>query len=332
MADRPLVSVIVPNYNYGQVLGQCLRSIQAQTYPRMEIVLVDDCSTDNSVEVAQSLGITALRTPANGGVAVARNLGAEHARGEILFFLDSDVVLDPGAIAAAVEVLESEPGVGAVCGNYEAEPLVRDSLVKEYRNLFHHWYWRAAEGSADFLVPALFAMTRKVWAEVGPFSEHLLQTEAASVAQRLTDRYEIRITGAIRGRHDDDPNLRVALRKVFIRTRMQIPFFLQRQYAAGVIGSAESRASAVAALTLATLPLPVLTGDKALDAVPILLLATYFVIDREMYRFVFGRRGVAFGVFFTGLHFLVNLTIAVAAAVGIAQWVVSPSFRQLYAQ
>jgi glycosyltransferase involved in cell wall biosynthesis len=331
MAGTPLVSVIVPNYNYGQVLEHCLRAIQAQTHPAVEIILVDDCSTDNSVEVAESLGVTPLRTPGNGGVAVARNLGVAHAKGEILFFLDSDIALDPGAVAAAVRVLQSDPGIGAVCGNYEPEPLTRGSLAKEYRNLFHHYYWRAAEGRTDILVPGLSAMTRKVWDEVGPFSEHLLQTEAASVAQRLTDRYEIRLTNAVRGRHDDDPNLRVALRKVFTRTRMQVPFFLQRQYAAGVIGSAESRASAYAALTVATVPLPLLTGAPILAAVPILLLAMYFLIDRRMYRFVFGSRGVAFGMFFTAAHFLINLTIAVGAAAGIGQWLTSRSFRRLYA-
>jgi glycosyltransferase involved in cell wall biosynthesis len=325
----PLVSVIMPNYNYAGVLEHSLRAVQAQTYTPLEIVFVDDHSTDDSVRIAESLGINVISTPANGGVAVARNLGAAHARGDILFFLDSDVALEPDAVAKAVEVLQSDPGVGAVCGNYQPEPLIRGSLVKEYRNLFHHYYWLAAEGSADFLVPALFAMWRRVWTEVGPFSEHLLQTEAASIAQRITDRYEIRLTSAIRGRHDDDPNLKVALRKVFVRTRMQVPFFLQRQYAAGVVTSPESRASLFAALSVATLPLVAVA--PALAVLPILSLVPYFVIDRRMYRFVFGSRGLGFGVFFTATHFLVNLTIAVGAGVGIAQWLVSPRFRRLYA-
>jgi hypothetical protein len=121
------------------------------------------------------------------------------------------------------------------------------------------------------------------------------------------------------------------LRKVFTRTRMQVPYFLQRRYAAGVIASSESRASAYAALTVATAPLPVVTGVPALAAVPILLLAMYFLVDRRMYGFVFGSRSVAFGLFFAAAHFLVNLTIAAGAAIGIAQWLTSRSFRGLYA-
>lgn len=327
----PLVSVIVANYNYGHVLGLCLRAIQAQTHTPLELVLVDDASTDDSVEVAESLGVTPIRTDGNGGCGAARNLGVANARGEILFFVDSDIALDEGAVAAAVALLRSDPRIGAVCGNYEAEPLVPGGLTKRYRNLFHHYYWRAAEGPTDIFVPALAAMTRTVWEQVGPFSEHLRQTESASVAGRLLERYEIRISNAVRGRHDDDPNLGVALRKVFTRTRMQVPFFLQRRYAAGVIASSESRASAYAALTVAALPLPVLTGAPVLAAVPILLLAMYFLVDRRMYGFVFGNRSVAFGLFFTAAHFLVNLTIAAGAATGIAQWLTSRSFRGLYA-
>jgi hypothetical protein len=63
---------------------------------------------------------------------------------------------------------------------------------------------------------------------------------------------------------------------------------------------------------------------------PFAFLVWYLFIDRKMYRYVFAQRGAAFGMFFTGVHFLANLTIAVGAASGIAKWLVSPSFRRLY--
>lgn len=332
MAAAPLVSVIVPNYNYGNVLSLCLRSVQAQTYSPLEIVFVDDCSTDDSVRIAETLGVPVTRTTSNVGVSAARNLGATVASGEILFFLDSDIALDPGAVAAAVAILRSDPKIGAVCGNFETVPLIRDSLVKEYRNLFRHYYFRAAEGPiSGFLPTAMIAIPMGVWEEVGPFSTHLTQSEGADVGERLADRYEVRLTSAVRGCHDDDPTLRVALRKVFIRTRVQVPFFLQRRYAAGVIGSPESGASLTTALTAATLPLPFVLGWWW-AALPVLLFAACLTIDRRMYRFVFGCRGVPFGLFFGAVHFLVNLTIAAGAAVGIGQWLVSRSFRRLYAK
>ncbi|WP_424533224.1 glycosyltransferase family 2 protein [Sphaerisporangium viridialbum] len=333
MASAPLVSVIVPNYNYGNVLAQCLKAVKAQTYSPLEIIYVDDCSTDDSVEVARSLGVRVLSTPRNSGVSVARNLGADHARGEVLFFLDSDVGLAPDAVAEAVALLGSDPGIGAVCGNYEPVPLNRDSLVKEYRTLYRHYWYRVAEGPIKgFLPVAIIAIPAAVWAEVGPWNPELLQTEGADVGERLTDRYEVRLTSAVRGRHDDDATVRVALRKVFTRTRLHVPFFLQRQYAPGVVGSPESAASLAAALTAATLPVPLLTGAAWTAALPVLMFAACLAIDRRMYRFVFARRKAGFGLFFVGMHFLVNLTIAAGAGVGILQWLTSRSYRRLYAK
>ncbi|WP_062432762.1 glycosyltransferase family 2 protein [Herbidospora daliensis] len=329
---RPLVSVIIPNYNYGYVLGQCLEAVRAQTYPNVEIVLVDDCSTDDSVAVARAMGVEPLSTPRNGGVCVARNLGVEHARGEILFFLDSDVALAPDAVAEAVAMLAADPAIGAVSGNYEAIPLNRVSLVREYRNLYRHYWYLVAEGPiTGFLPVAIIAFPARVWAEVGPWTDALKQSEGADVGERLADRgYTVVLTSAVRGRHDDDAEVRTALWKVFTRTRMHVPFFLQRRYAAGVVGSPESGASLAAALAAATLPVPLLTGLPWTAALPVLLLLSWFWIDRRMYRFVLSSRGAAFTLYFAAMHFLINLTIAAGAGAGILQWLTSRSFRRLY--
>ncbi|MDP9861449.1 MULTISPECIES: glycosyltransferase [Streptosporangium] len=333
MTATPLVSVIIPNYNYADVLGLCLRSVQEQTYSPIEIIYVDDCSTDDSVRVAESHGVRVLSTPRNSGVSAARNLGVAHARGEVLFFLDSDVALAPDAVAQAVALLGSDPGIGAVSGNYEAVPLRRDSLVKEYRTLYRHYWYLVAEGPIKgFLPVAIIAFPAAVWAEVGPWTAELTQSEGADIGERLNERYTVLLTSAVRGRHDDDATLRIALRKVFTRTRVHVPFFLQPRRAAGVVGSPESAASLAAALTLLALPVPLLTGAAWSAALPALLLAAWLGIDRKMYRYVFATRGAGFGLFFVGTHFLVNLTIAAGAGVGIVQWLTSRSFRRMYAK
>src|ERR1700690_4660736 len=88
--DRPggLVefSVLIPAYNVSGIVGRAIRSAAAQTFPPLEILVIDDCSTDNTVEVVKALArdIPALRllsTPANGGAAAARNVGLRRANG-----------------------------------------------------------------------------------------------------------------------------------------------------------------------------------------------------------------------------------------------------------
>ncbi|HEY2579360.1 MAG TPA: glycosyltransferase [Streptosporangiaceae bacterium] len=331
MTTTPLVSVVIPNYNYASVLALCLRSVQAQTYPAIEIVLVDDCSTDDSVQVARSLGISPIQLPVNTGVCAARNAGAARARGNIIFFLDSDVALAPDAVAIAVDILQSDPRIGAVCGNYDTVPLIRGRLVEEYRNLFRRWWMGRADGGtvSGFLNCAILAVPAKVWAEVGPWSTGLIHSEGTVVIERLTERYEVRLDSRVLGRHDDDATLGIALRKVFIRTHQHVPFFLQRKRVAGVVGSSESGASLAAVLTVISLALPFLWG-AALIAVPALLLSVWVALDARLYAYVFRTRGVSFGFFFLGMHFLVNLCFAAGAAAGILQWLTSGSFRRLH--
>ena len=107
--ERPLVSVIIPSFNRSHVLRLCVGAIQEQTYSPIEIIVVDDCGTEDAAEVASSMGATVLRTEVNGGASPARNLGAEHSHGEILLFLDGDIALDPDSVENAVDILRSEP-------------------------------------------------------------------------------------------------------------------------------------------------------------------------------------------------------------------------------
>lgn len=326
----PLVSVIIPNYNYSRVLRLCLAALRAQTYPRLEVIVVDDCSTDDSVAVAESFGVRVVRTPANGGPAVARNLGAAHAAGEILFFVDSDVATKPDAVANAVALLRADPGLGAVCGNYDPVPLIRDSLLEEYRCLQQSYWLIADEGRIATLYTALLAMRAEVFAEIGPFNPRLRETENADYGLRLAQRYEIRLTPAVRGVHDHDHDLRQLVRKVFTRSLLHIPMYARRPtFPGGLTSGPRAWSSLAAPLVVLALALPVAFGP-VWAVVPLGLLAGYLACDRSMYRFVAARRSPVFLGYFAGMHFFLNLVIAVAAAAGAVGWLFSRQFRRLY--
>ena len=85
----PLVSVIIPAYNRDRYLAEAIESVLAQTYPAIELIVVDDGSSDRTAEVAQRYALTYHFQP-NGGISAARNAGIALATGEFLAFLDSD--------------------------------------------------------------------------------------------------------------------------------------------------------------------------------------------------------------------------------------------------
>jgi glycosyltransferase involved in cell wall biosynthesis len=112
-----LVSVVIACYNAADFVAAAIESALAQTHPVVEVVVVDDASTDASWEVVAGFGerVTALRLPANRGPSHARNRGVELARGEWLMFLDADDFIAPDTLAGLVEAGLRAPGSLAAC-------------------------------------------------------------------------------------------------------------------------------------------------------------------------------------------------------------------------
>jgi hypothetical protein len=117
-ADAPLVSVVIPCYGQAHYLGEAIESVLAQTYPQLEIVVVDDGSEDNTSEVAGGYpGVRVVRQE-NAGLAEARNTGLRHTRGEFLIFLDADDRLLPQAVERGLAELRERPDCGLVWGGW----------------------------------------------------------------------------------------------------------------------------------------------------------------------------------------------------------------------
>jgi glycosyltransferase involved in cell wall biosynthesis len=115
ISDKPLVSIIIPNYNRAHLLPETLDSLIQQTYSNWEAVIVDDCSTDDSIDVLESFAkrdkrikyISRNRLPK--GAPTCRNLGIENATGEFIIFLDSDDILAPYCLNIRIESFKANP-------------------------------------------------------------------------------------------------------------------------------------------------------------------------------------------------------------------------------
>lgn len=116
-----LVSIIVPIYNVEEYLNRCIRSIIRQTYENLEIILVDDGSTDNCFSICQDWGKKDSRIKVihqkNGGLSAARNTGIDVATGQYIMFLDSDDYLSPYCIETMVDLIQVD-NADVVIGNF----------------------------------------------------------------------------------------------------------------------------------------------------------------------------------------------------------------------
>ena len=112
-SEAGLVSVIIPTYNRAHIIRRAIESALSQTYPRLQVLVLDDGSSDNTRAIAETFGsrVSYARQP-NAGVSAARNLGMRHARGEFIAFLDSDDRWRPWKIEAQISALARHPEAG----------------------------------------------------------------------------------------------------------------------------------------------------------------------------------------------------------------------------
>jgi len=153
----------------------------------MECIVVDDGSSDHSADVAQQASVRVLKTGERRGPAAARNLGAAHARGEILLFLDADVCVHRDTLARIARAFTANSGLDAVIGSYDDAP-ASQGFCSQYRNLMHCYVHQTSRPGASTFWTGCGAVRKRVFAELGGFNERhkLPSTEDIEFGYRMT--------------------------------------------------------------------------------------------------------------------------------------------------
>lgn len=174
MSFKPTVSVIIPNYNYGRFLSEAIESVLSQTYACSEIIVVDDGSTDDSLNVLaqyEKKGVKVIRQK-NCGVGAARNAGAKASSGDFIAFFDADDIWLPHKIERQLELFQSDKEIGLT--TVGVREFGKDGkTIAKYLNGQNGW---CAEDLLIFrpvvIVPGTTAMIkREVFELVGGFDE-----------------------------------------------------------------------------------------------------------------------------------------------------------------
>jgi GT2 family glycosyltransferase len=141
--------------------------------------------------------------PTHAGPAKARNAGARRASGDVLVFVDADVVVQRDAFVRIRAAFESDPGLSGVFGSYDDEP-AHDGTVSAFRNLLHHHVHQTSPGPAETFWAGLGAVRRDAFLDVGGFDDayEVPSIEDVELGMRLTDAgHRIELAPGIQGKH-----------------------------------------------------------------------------------------------------------------------------------
>lgn len=194
------VSIIIPMHNAADYIEKCLSGILSQSIKNLEVILVDDGSTDDTVEKAKKYGFRIVMLKDGGNPSKARNFGAKKASGNILVFVDSDIVLKPDSIEKIVSKV-AEKEVASVSGIYTKETPV-DSFYSQLQNLILYYRLSKVSEFVTFTNSAFYAIKRDVFETIHGYNESMSYFEDVEIGHRLKKNgYKLRMDSSLSVTH-----------------------------------------------------------------------------------------------------------------------------------
>jgi glycosyltransferase involved in cell wall biosynthesis len=199
---EPDVTVSMPAHNAGRYIGDAIRSVLSQTGVGLELIVIDDGSSDDTASVVERLAdarIVLLRNGTRTGIGYSHNRATAAARGDFIVHVDADDVILPGALAAAVSALRTVPAAGQAFANHvelnAAGELTLPSFERQRAFLLRH-RTRLGDVRRDLLLHGMVANPLRTYRRsalhaVGPFNERLRYAVDYEMTLRLGDRYEL---------------------------------------------------------------------------------------------------------------------------------------------
>ncbi|MDC0335581.1 glycosyltransferase family 2 protein [Pseudodesulfovibrio sp.] len=174
------ISLIIPVYNAADHLEECLKAVTSQDYPDYEVVVVDDCSTDNSREIVGKYPVRVVVMPVNSGASAARNAGVQEAKADYLVLVDSDVVLAPDSLTRLKQSHDLRPDMAIIVGVY-SENSAHLGVVSDYKNLDLVYRGASSEELKKYAASYCISLYKNTYLEAGGFDETLTGATAEDI-------------------------------------------------------------------------------------------------------------------------------------------------------
>jgi GT2 family glycosyltransferase len=300
---QPSLSIIIPVYNGGPAFRRSLDSVLAHGDAAVEVIVVVDGGAnakDDSEAYARHRGVRVLCLPQNQGPARARNVGAQMARGEVLFFVDADVTIQADTIEQVRQMFRRHPDVDALIGSYDDQPGA-GNFLSQYKNLLHHYTHQQAREEASTFWGACGAIRRSLFLAIGGFNEayRYPSIEDIELGYRLRAAgHRIRLCKHIQVKHLKRWGVRSLLRaEVFYRA---LPWteliWRDRNFVSDLNLDTSSRLSVVSVYGVALTTFAMVVGWSAAWPLALVFAGLLVLLNAPVYQFFHQKRGLWFSL------------------------------------
>jgi glycosyltransferase involved in cell wall biosynthesis len=328
---KPTISLIIPTDRADDAFERCLAAIKLTDPAPDEVIVVVDGGDEAARTMAASFGATVTETPVRGGPAGARNIGARLARGDVLFFVDADVLIPPDSVGRVASEFQAEPQLAALFGSYDTAPDA-PNFFSQYKNLLHHYVHQTAHEEASTFWSGCGAVRRDVFLGIGGYDVKYPRPsiEDIELGYRLRAAgHRIRLLKSLQAKH----------LKCWTMTSLLYADFFGRAVPWSEIilrtgGFVNDLNVTVVSRLCVMLVYVLLASLLAAWRWPVLLwlsltcAAVLLVLNLPLYRFFARQRGLRFAVAAIPWHWLYYLYSGLAFAIAVAWHFLKRPFTQ----
>lgn len=293
------ISVVIPNYNGSATIGSCLSALYGSDYENFEVVVVDDFSSDTSIDLVEEFPCRLIRLGERSGASRARNIGARNSRGEILLFLDSDCVVQRNTLALVNTTIEEHKDDRAVIGGTYTKIPHDDTFFSLFQSVFVNYFETKSGKHPDYIASHALAMRSHDFRESGGFKEKFLPIlEDVEFSHRLkANGFTLVMNPKVLVRHIFNFSLGKSLRNAKKKSMYWIMYSMHNRdlFADSGTASVDLKINgATYALVFFTMLLSFIIGELIFLLLVPVLITTNLILNKGLLAAFYKTRGLVF--------------------------------------
>lgn len=325
------VSVVIPVYNAEKEIENCLNAVCNSKYVASEVIVVDDCSLDSSALIASKFNCRVIKNEVNKGPSESRNIGAFAAKGELILFLDSDIIVEEDTLTKIVSSFNQYPDIVGVWGVISKRH-PNNNYYSQYKNLFLHFCSLKFEKFSSHLVSAVAAIKKNIFIEFGGFDTKFKTVciEDVDLGYRLGSRgFKIYLNRDIQVVHTKYYSFKKLVKNDYHKNKIYTMFLLKNLFnKKGESLFAKDKGVFQRDFIISSIPLYLSVCSLLL--IPFyqliiystfVLFAVFIILNKEFLHFLFKEKGLLFTLKSIPMIIVERLVVALAFSSGSKEFI-----------